>query len=73
MIKRVNLYQVLRQFKSYRDKSLFYKDYKYWFRGQELTDIDLEKNKITFSYGQTYYFTRDDYFSVYLTIEVNDE
>lgn len=70
-IERVSLYRVLKQFKSYKNKSAFYKDYEYWFRGHRLTEIDLIRNKITFSYGLTYYFTREDYHSVFFTIKID--
>lgn len=68
-MKRDSLYKILRIFKQYKDKKDFYKDYEYWFQGHKLQDINIAKRKITFDYGLSYYYSNDDYHTVFFTIK----
>lgn len=72
-MKRVSLYKVLKQFKSYEDKNDFYKENEYWYRGHKLFAIDVAKRKIEFHYGITYYYTHDDYHTTFFTIKEDKE
>ena len=72
-MKRVSLYKVLKQFKSYEDKKDFYKENEYWYRDYKLCAIDPTKRKIEFHHGITYYYTHDDYHTTYFIIKEDKE
>ena len=72
-MKRDSLYTILRAFKRYKDQKNFCRDHRYKFQGRAMKDIDIAKRKITFEYGITYYYSNDDYHTVFFTLDNEDK
>ncbi|MGN0992949.1 MAG: hypothetical protein ACI4PE_03420 [Bacilli bacterium] len=72
-MERISLYRVLKQLKNYKDVKDFYKENEYWFRGHKLVNIDTIKHKVQFDYGLIYYYSNEDYHTVFFTKKGNKD